>query len=238
MGSADSILKGKAVAASGIYNDIPFTVMTNNVFGKAGCQLYYRIIGTALFAYASGITDIWPTVYADPEKVETGVMELKVALDVRAVDTIGDIAGITVTGKKYKVSNSPSVPAYDPADPAWKDIPANNEVAVFNTGSGNGTYYLHWYVENSSGVANQGTFGPYLKMPLSATPSAFVTKLNGNQNDLTISVLENFSNGAKNVITVTLKINNNAAGTYKVGDYKVYVDTKGNTQIREIYIVK
>ena len=32
-------------------------------------------------------------------------------------------------------------------------------------------------------------------------------------------------------------INNNAAGTYTVGDYKVYVDTKGNTQVRSISIV-
>jgi len=32
-------------------------------------------------------------------------------------------------------------------------------------------------------------------------------------------------------------INNNAAGTYQVGIYRVYVDTKGNTQIHECYIV-
>jgi len=32
-------------------------------------------------------------------------------------------------------------------------------------------------------------------------------------------------------------IANNSAGTYGVGGYKVYVDTKGNTQIRECYIV-
>ena len=28
-------------------------------------------------------------------------------------------------------------------------------------------------------------------------------------------------------------VRNAAAGTYTVGDYKVYVDTKGNTQVRE-----
>ena len=70
-----------------------------------------------------------------------------------------------------------------------------------------------------------------------ADVEAFVTKLNGNQNDLTITVTEKFLDGSENRIVVTLKINNNAAGTYAVGDYKVYVDTKGNTQIRDCRIV-
>ena len=70
-----------------------------------------------------------------------------------------------------------------------------------------------------------------------AVPTAFVTQLPGNQNDLTITVTEKLSDGSVNVISVTLKINNNAAGTYAVGDYRVYVDTKGNTQIRECRIV-
>lgn len=73
---------------------------------------------------------------------------------------------------------------------------------------------------------------------VSASVSAFVTKLDGNQNDLTITVVENLSDGETNTIVKTLKINNNAAGTYDAGIYKVYVDTKGNTQIRECYIVE
>jgi len=72
---------------------------------------------------------------------------------------------------------------------------------------------------------------------VSAIPSAFVTKLNGNQNDLTITVTEHYSDGRTNTITTTIKINNNAAGTYNAGDYNVYVDTKGNDQIRECRIV-
>jgi len=72
---------------------------------------------------------------------------------------------------------------------------------------------------------------------LNLLPSAVVTKLNGNQNDLTITVIETWSDGAIIPITVTLKINNNAAGTYTVGSHRVYVDTKGNTQIREIRVV-
>ena len=72
---------------------------------------------------------------------------------------------------------------------------------------------------------------------VSATPSAYVTKLNGNKNDLTITITERYSNGTTNTITMTFSINNNAAGTYNVAGYKVYVDTKGNDQIRECYIV-
>ena len=68
------------------------------------------------------------------------------------------------------------------------------------------------------------------------TPSAFVEQLKGNQNALTITVTERFSDGSTNVIIETFMINNNAAGTYTVGNYRVFVETKGNTQIRSIYI--
>ena len=67
---------------------------------------------------------------------------------------------------------------------------------------------------------------------------AKVTKLAGSQNELTITVTEIYSDGTEIVITKTLKIDNNAAGIYDVGEYKVYVDTKGNTQIRACYIVE
>ncbi len=42
--------------------------------------------------------------------------------------------------------------------------------------------------------------------------------------------------GSTTTVTKTFTIKNNAAGTYKVGEHKVYVDTKGNTQVREISI--
>jgi len=73
---------------------------------------------------------------------------------------------------------------------------------------------------------------------VSATPTAYVTNLNGNKNDLTVTITETYSDGSKEVFTKTFSINNNAAGSYDVGGYMVYVDTKGNTQIRECYIVK
>jgi uncharacterized repeat protein (TIGR02543 family) len=73
---------------------------------------------------------------------------------------------------------------------------------------------------------------------LSATPSASVELLSGNQNNLTIKIIEELSDGNTNVISETFSISNNAADTYEVGTYQVYVDTKGNTQIRECYIVE
>ncbi|MCL2642250.1 MAG: hypothetical protein FWD52_01855, partial [Candidatus Bathyarchaeota archaeon] len=72
---------------------------------------------------------------------------------------------------------------------------------------------------------------------VSVSPTAVVKQLNGNKNDLTITITEKLSDGTTNVISQTFSINNNAANTYTVGSYNVYVDTKGNTQIRACYIV-
>ena len=70
-----------------------------------------------------------------------------------------------------------------------------------------------------------------------ASASAYVVKLNGNKNDLYITITEKLYNGEVRVLDpMKFSINNNAAGTYSVGPYKVYVDTKGNVQVREIYI--
>ncbi|MCL1875552.1 MAG: hypothetical protein FWF87_04770 [Synergistaceae bacterium] len=66
---------------------------------------------------------------------------------------------------------------------------------------------------------------------------AKVEKLNGNQNKLTIFVTELYNDHEVEYVPVTFMINNNAAGTYKVGPYNVYVDTKGNTQIRECKVL-
>jgi uncharacterized repeat protein (TIGR02543 family) len=70
------------------------------------------------------------------------------------------------------------------------------------------------------------------------TPTAFVTQLNGNKNNLTITITEELSNATTNTLTETFSINNNGADTYTVGSYRVYVDTKGNTQIRVCYLIE
>jgi hypothetical protein len=71
----------------------------------------------------------------------------------------------------------------------------------------------------------------------SVVPSAFVTKANGNTNILTIAVTEIYTDGTEVTLKEVFTINNNDEGTYEIGDYMVYVDTKGNTQIRACYIV-
>lgn len=77
------------------------------------------------------------------------------------------------------------------------------------------------------------------------TPTVFasVIKEKGNMNTLEITVTEplyfDFSENTmvEQTFFGTFQINNNAAGIYTVGEYKVYVDTKGNDQIRACYIV-
>ena len=66
---------------------------------------------------------------------------------------------------------------------------------------------------------------------------ASVKKLNGNQNELTITITEWFTDGTENVISESFMIKNNAADTYIVGGYSIYVDTKGNIQIRQCEVV-
>ena len=67
--------------------------------------------------------------------------------------------------------------------------------------------------------------------------SAYVEKLTGNQNKLTITVTELYPDGTEKDITETFMINNNATDTYQVGGYRVFVDVKGNIQIRQAEIV-
>jgi lysophospholipase L1-like esterase len=76
----------------------------------------------------------------------------------------------------------------------------------------------------------------YNKENMVAVPSAVVDRLNGNMNLLTVSVAEIFPLAPTEVFKLEVMIRNNAADYYEVGKYTVFVDTKGNTQIREIYI--
>jgi len=100
-------------------------------------------------------------------------------------------------------------------------------IADYVAGGANMIEYLHIFTVKAKDVPPE--------VPV-VTPSAFVEQLKGNQNALTITVTERFSDGSTNVIIETFMINNNAAGTYTVGNYRVFVETKGNTQIRSIYI--
>lgn len=97
------------------------------------------------------------------------------------------------------------------------------------------TYNANW---NASEAASY-----YVYTARYASVSAYVTKLNGNKNDLTITVIETYFNGTSfthqtsAIPSKTVAINNNAEGTYEVGGYNAFVNTKGNTQIRDCYLV-
>ncbi|MCL2665570.1 MAG: hypothetical protein FWE82_08155, partial [Defluviitaleaceae bacterium] len=93
-----------------------------------------------------------------------------------------------------------------------------------------------------------GAFGVAYTQPFGITvaeetpnliPAASVRQIPGNQNELTVTVTAQYSNGYRAQLAArTLMINNNASGTYDVGAYRVFVNTQGNTQIREIYIAR
>ncbi|MEH7236424.1 pectate lyase family protein [Bacillus sp. JJ1562] len=72
-----------------------------------------------------------------------------------------------------------------------------------------------------------------------AVASAVVNKLRGNQNELAITIDEVYADGTgSGTLTETILIKNNAEGIYRVGRYDVFVNTKGNTKVLEIYIVE
>jgi len=70
------------------------------------------------------------------------------------------------------------------------------------------------------------------ELTFGAVVSAVVTKLNGNQNGLTITVMFEDEIVAEDYIL----INNNSAGEFEVGGYKVYVSTFGNVKIDHCFL--
>ncbi len=74
-------------------------------------------------------------------------------------------------------------------------------------------------------------------LPRTLHPAAVINRLNDDQNELTITVTERYTDGYVQELTETFVIRNNSAGTHDVGDHRVYVDTQGNTKIRSIYIL-
>jgi len=93
---------------------------------------------------------------------------------------------------------------------------------------------------NSGNIYSQSNCIEFDSMPL--TVSASVEQLKGNKNNLTVSVFViEYSDDCNDIVISeyceTFLIDNNAAHTYKVGGYQVYVNTKGNDQIRACYIV-
>ena len=117
-----------------------------------------------------------------------------------------------------------------------------NNGTIINNGELNTSFMLNYdLIENYGTINNTGHWdgSPAVEMKtfLRAEAAAYVEKLNGNKNLLVITVTEYYSNKGPVKITKEFMIDNNSAGTYTVGEYKVYVNTKGNIQIRDIYII-
>jgi hypothetical protein len=101
-----------------------------------------------------------------------------------------------------------------------------------------GYSFMGWDIDFDEVTDNLIVFALYEANLQNITPMAYVEKLSGNKNNLYVTVVETYTDGTTIDITEMHVINNNAAGTYQVGPYKVYVDTKGNVQIRACYIVE
>jgi hypothetical protein len=116
-------------------------------------------------------------------------------------------------------------------------------IALLTFNNGGRNVAVNWYSVKEDKLFrdwNQFTFSVEQEIKptiVSITPTASVKQLNGNKNELTITLTELYSDGTTNILSQTFSINNNAADNYTVGTYRVYVDTKGNTQIRVCYII-
>jgi hypothetical protein len=93
------------------------------------------------------------------------------------------------------------------------------------------TYQVN--ADNSLQVVDSYT----IEKTIVATPSAQVTKINGNTNNLSITISQKLADGSIRPVTKSFSIHNNAADPYTVRSYNVYVETKGNTQIRDCRLV-
>ena len=68
-------------------------------------------------------------------------------------------------------------------------------------------------------------------------PSAFVTQIPGNQNLLTVTLTTTFSNKDIKIYSTTVMIRNNSDVKVEINDHIVFVSTRGNTDIRQIYLL-
>jgi uncharacterized protein YjdB len=143
---------------------------------------------------------------------------------------IGSTAALTATVAPDDATD-PSI-TWSSSDESVATVDANGLVTAVAVG----TATITATAADGSGVSDSATVTVRPLAVISAVASASVTKLTGNSNNLTVTVTETLSNGTTNVITATVLIANNAAGTYQVGPYQVYVDTKGVTQVRGVTI--
>ena len=141
------------------------------------------------------------------------------------------------SGRYVDVTTAMNNPSYSVITVSVDKISVESVYVDFNTNKDKQIYPI-----TANGVSVDFEITAMEEKPIatlvSANASAYVTKLNGNKNNLTISIREQYSDGSVITITETFSINNNAADIYTVGGYRVYVDTKGNDQIRDCRIME
>jgi len=218
-------------------------------------------------AYNSA-TNLLNNDYASNAQVDAAYLNLRIALEsliilaeldhsefirVEFVQNEWDLVRIWAYrpdggGNVFEASwNTAPLMTFDETIEAWvfyfdTTMPAPFNV-MFHNGIGN-QEGRNWFIETSSRF--EFIEGSWVQSEISeiyvqsVSVSARVTQLNGNTNDLHITIIETLSNQTEISTTQTFNIRNNSSGTYQIttefNTYNVFVNTQGNTQIRELFI--
>jgi len=109
-----------------------------------------------------------------------------------------------------------------------------NNVYIYN---GNDFGFMNYGIIEGY-VSRPGWDGfPPISNPIKVTVSAYVKQTTGNTNQLFITIIEHYPNNIANIETYQITALNNDATVYKAGKYNVYVNVKGNTDVRECRLV-
>ncbi|MBR0599824.1 hypothetical protein [Sinanaerobacter chloroacetimidivorans] len=214
-----TILKGGGIAGKPVQS----VTFGSNMFFRPHYQKYYPMLATAIFAGAAGILDdqIDPVI----NSIEFGSSDVVVS----ASDADSGMAAYALY--KWDIAAKKYVLEAEQADGTFALASVESRYMIVATDyAGNEAVGKFAFIN--------GTFFVYGTE--TAAPSAVIEKLSNNKNSLTVTVTETFFKEGNAVFNRGLakkfSIDNNAAGTYDVEGYKVYVDTKGNTQVRECKI--
>ncbi|MDR1066824.1 MAG: hypothetical protein LBL35_05265 [Clostridiales bacterium] len=173
---------------AGADKNVPVTLINTDTFFRINTRFYWPIIAQAIYFGSSGIIDApRPNVIADvATSGEWSAKPLSVSLDVTASDVTGSEA--TVVKRLYKLNDVEHEAAYSADDAEWKTL---DDTALVDL---EGESYLHWYVENSDGQTNQGSYGPYY-VDVTAPTVDSVTSVKGTDGfiELTVSASDRLS---------------------------------------------
>jgi len=196
--------------------------------------------GIGTVSYALPLKTKSPTLVQ--VKVQSGDGKVEKTYSLSITNTVSDASGIVISASGNTVTiTDGNTTGFVPA--SWKycldGVWASDEYSwtaspSFKLSVASYTLYVRVFDANGR-YMDSNTLSVNV---ISAILSASVEKLNGSKNNLTITVTETYFDNTTNVIKQTFSIDSNSAGTYQVGVYKVYVDTKGNTQIKDCHIVE